>query len=75
MTHREQIGKRIAQLRQQKGLTLRQMADMCDVTFQNINKIENGKYNVGIDILGRIADALEVDIELIEKQCNHGKEN
>lgn len=67
LNHREKIGKRISQLRQQKGLSLRQLAEKCDVTFQNINKIENGKYNVGIDILGRIAEALEVEIELIDK--------
>lgn len=67
MNNRETIGKQIAELRQKKGLTLRELADMCDVTFQNINKIENGKYNVGIDILGRIADALGAEIDLKEK--------
>lgn len=67
MNHREKIGQQIAQLRKEKGLSLRELSERCGVTFQNINKIENGKYNTGIDILGKIADALEVDIELTPK--------
>ena len=64
MLHRERIGQRIAQLRKEKGLSLRQLSEQCGVTFQNINKIESGRYNVGIDILGRIADALGVEIKI-----------
>lgn len=71
MNHREQIGQRIAQLRKEKGLSLRDLSSMCGVTYQNIHKIENGKYNVGIDILGKIADALGVNIELIEQEQAH----
>ena len=67
MNHREKIGQQIAQLRKEKGLSLRELSERCGVTFQNINKIENGKYNTGIDILGKIADALEADIELTPK--------
>ena len=67
IANRLRVGQRIAEIRQQKGYSLRQLSELCDVTFQNINKIENGKYNVGIDILGRIAEALEVEIELIDK--------
>lgn len=65
--NRERIGQRIAQLRKEKGLSLRELSDKCGVTYQNINKIENGKYNVGIDILWRIADALGAEIKLTEK--------
>ena len=64
MNHRERIGQRIAQLRKEKGLSLRQLSEECGITYQNINKIENGKYNTGIDILGKIADALGAEITL-----------
>lgn len=66
-THREKIGKRIAQLRQERGLTVRALGELSGVTFQNIYKIENGRYNVSIDILQKICNALNVEIELIEK--------
>lgn len=68
MNHREDIGKKIAQLRKEKGLTLKEMSELTKLDYSNISKIERGRYNVGIDILGKIADALNVDIELVEKE-------
>lgn len=68
MNNREYIGKRIVEIRQAKGLSIRQLAEDCGVNFANIYKIENGKYNVSIDILGKICDALECRIELKEEQ-------
>lgn len=66
MNNREYIGKRIAEIRQAKGLSIRQLAKACGVNFANIYKIENGKYNVSIDILGKICEALGCRIDLIE---------
>ena len=66
MSNREYIGKRIAEIRQAKGLSIRQLAEASGVNFANIYKIENGKYNVSIDILGKICDALDCRIDLIE---------
>lgn len=66
MNNREYIGKRIAEIRQAKGLSIRQLAEMSGVNFANIYKIENGKYNVSIDILGKICEALGCRIDLIE---------
>ena len=68
MNNREYIGKRIAEIRQAKNLSIRQLAEDCGVNFANIYKIENGKYNVSIDILGKICDALECRIELKEER-------
>ena len=64
MNHREQIGQKIAQLRKEKGLTILELSEMTGLDNSNIGKIEKGKYNVGIDILGRIADALGVEIKI-----------
>ena len=66
MNNRDYIGKRIAEIRQAKGLSIRQLAEASGVNFANIYKIENGKYNVSIDILGKICDALGCRIDLIE---------
>ena len=49
MNNREYIGERIAEIRQAKGLSIRQLAEASGVNFANIYKIENGKYNVRID--------------------------
>lgn len=67
MNNREYIGKRIAEIRQAKGLSIRQLAEASGVNFANIYKIENGKYNVSIDILGKICDALDYRIDIVEK--------
>ena len=67
MTNREYIGKRIAEIRQAKGLSIRQLAEACGVNFANIYKIENGKYNVSVDILGKICEALNCRIEIVEE--------
>lgn len=61
------IGRQVAVLRNKRGLSTRQLAEMCGVTYVNINKIENGRYNVSIDILHRVCEALNCDIKLIEK--------
>ena len=73
MTHREYIGQQLAALRNKQGLTTRQLADMCGVTYDNISKIENGRYNVSIDILQKVCDALGADIRIIEKEVDNGK--
>ena len=67
MSNREYIGKRIAEIRQTKGLSIRQLAEASGVNFANIYKIENGKYNVSIDILGKICEALECRIDIVEE--------
>lgn len=65
MNNREYIGKRIAEIRQAKGLSIRQLADASGVNFANIYKIENGKYNVSIDILGKICEALGYHVDIM----------
>ena len=67
MNTREYIGKRIAEIRQAKGLSIRQLAEASGVNFANIYKIENGKYNVSIDILGKVCEALNYRIDIVEE--------
>lgn len=64
--NRDYIGKRIAEIRQAKGLSIRQLADASGVNFANIYKIENGKYNVSIDILGKICEALGYHVDIMK---------
>lgn len=64
MNNREYIGKRIAEIRQAKGLSIRQLAEASGVNFANIYKIENGKYNVSVDILGKICEALGYHVDI-----------
>lgn len=65
--NRLRIGQAIAAIRKEKGLSVRQLAELSGVTFQNINKIELGKYSVGIDVLTKITDALNCEVTIINK--------
>lgn len=62
MSHREDIGSQIQTMRVQLGLTKEELAIMCGITPLNITKIESGVYNVPIDVVGKIADALQARI-------------
>lgn len=65
--HRLRIGQQIADLRDKAGLTLRQLAEKSGVSYQNICKIENGKYNVSIDLLSKLCDAMGAEINIYSK--------
>lgn len=64
MSHREDVGSQIQTMRVQLGLTKEELARMCGITPLNVTKIENGVYNVPIDVVGKIADALQAKIIL-----------
>ena len=53
---------RIKELREQQGLSQRKLALMIGSNQTYIWQIENGTVNVGLDILCRLADALEVNV-------------
>lgn len=59
---RQHVGSMIASRRIELGYTIRELAERCGVSYQNITKIEHGRYNVSIDILKKITDALGVEI-------------
>lgn len=62
--NRSRIGQLIADARRRQGLSIRELAERSGVSYQNITKIENGKYNVSIDILGKLCRALDLKIDL-----------
>lgn len=51
-------GTRIKDIRKQKGLTQKQLGDMCGIADSNIRKYENGYQNPKIETLQKIATAL-----------------
>ena len=70
MNDRERIGSKIAKLREEKGLTQRDLANLTGVNQSNIWKIETGKYSVGLDILSKICDQLGKRVDIVEKDEN-----
>ena len=63
ITQRQMLGSRIRTLREEQGLTQGQLAAMIgNNSKQYIFAIENGDKNVTIDVLCRIAEALDVRV-------------
>ena len=66
MIIREYIGKRIAELRKERKLSQVDLAIKTGLDKGHIARIELGRYSVGLDTLQKIADALDVKIEMIK---------
>lgn len=60
--NRLRIGQQIAAAREAAGLTQVQLSEATGIFQSNINRIEKGKYNVGLDILTKITTALGCEI-------------
>lgn len=59
------LGRRIAELRERRGWTQRKLADEAKITPTFLSEIENGKRNIGSDVLLRIADALHASLDYL----------
>ncbi|MCA9333628.1 UDP-N-acetylglucosamine 1-carboxyvinyltransferase [Candidatus Saccharibacteria bacterium] len=54
----EKIGNLIYQIRQERGLTQAEFAKQLNTSQSAVNRIEHGKQNLSLDMLGRISDVL-----------------
>ncbi len=61
-TTSEKIGQLIYQIRQEKGLTQAEFAKRLNTSQSAVNRIEHGKQNLSMDMLGRISDVLNKQI-------------
>lgn len=62
---RLQIGKRISELRKEKKYSQAKLAELTGMTAGNIARIELGKYSTGLDILNKIAFALDSQVAFV----------
>ena len=56
------IADNLRQIRAKKRISQDELADLCGISQQYVCKIENEKVNPSIDILWKIAEALEVTV-------------
>jgi transcriptional regulator with XRE-family HTH domain len=59
----KKFGKHLASIRKEKKLSLRKLADIADVDFSQIHRIEKGESNPTLTMIITLAEALEVTIE------------
>ena len=70
MDIKEKTGKRLRELRTAKGLSQEKFSFDCELDRTYIASIEQGKRNVSIVNIEKIANALEVKIEDLLKISN-----
>ena len=59
------IYNRISILRQEKGLSRKELADKIGVNFQTVGYLEREEYNPSLDLAFRISEVLELPVEII----------
>lgn len=57
-----QLGLRVRRRRRLLGLTQRELADICGVRFQQIQKYEAAANKISAGMIGRLAQALGVEV-------------
>lgn len=69
--YQQKIGELIARVRNQRGLTQKELADKLSTSQSAINRIEAGRQNVTLEMLARISDVLNKElISLGSKSLN-----
>lgn len=53
----------IKKYRTQKGLLQQELADLCEVSRQTVNAIENNKYDPTLELAFRLARVLDITVE------------
>lgn len=68
MDLRRTFAANVVKLRAEKGISQEELAHVAKVNRSYLSDLETGKKNVGLDILGRIANALGVEgADLLKK--------
>lgn len=65
---KETFGEYINLLRSENGLTLTKLAAALDIDQSTLSKIENGKRNVPIEILPKLATVFKLDLKQLEHE-------
>ena len=59
------LGRRISHLREKRGLSQTQLADMAEIGRAHLSQIENGAVAARIDTMYALANALELSLSEI----------
>lgn len=64
---RRRIGRRIAEVREEAGMTQLELSERTGLQQSNLARVESGRYSTRLDTLAVIADALGRKVELVKK--------
>jgi transcriptional regulator with XRE-family HTH domain len=58
-----ELGEKIKTLRKRQGLSQEELAERVEINSTHLSRLETGKYQPSIDVLKRLAEALEVSAD------------
>lgn len=64
------FGKVLRQMREERGLTQEKMAELAEIDRTYIYRLENGLRSPSLDVIFRVADALDVSPAAILERVN-----
>jgi transcriptional regulator with XRE-family HTH domain len=68
--YRLKIGDALRSIREKKGYSQDELAELMNVNRSTISKIENGKFNLSIDYLSKFSWFLNFEFQLKETKNN-----
>jgi transcriptional regulator with XRE-family HTH domain len=63
MDIKEEFGKRLNQLRKDRKMSQEKLAELSELNRPYISAIEQGKRNVSLEVISKLAQALDIEIE------------
>ena len=57
----EELGRALVRLREERGLTQKQVADLAEISNSTLSRLESGDRGVSREVLDRICGVLELD--------------
>lgn len=72
--NRLSIGKRITELREQKGMDIMTLSARASIKPNTLKRIEAGKFSVDLDVLYSIAQGLGMKIDFVELENDENHE-
>ena len=61
----QEFGKRVKALRMGKGLTQEKLAEMLNISFSQISRIESGRSTPSIDVMIELAELFQVSLDYL----------
>lgn len=65
--YRLKLGDKIRVIREQRGYSQEQLAELMKINRSTISKIENGKFSITVDYLVRFSIFLDYEFKVVEK--------
>jgi transcriptional regulator with XRE-family HTH domain len=65
--YRLKLGDKIRIVREQRGYSQEQLAELMKINRSTISKIENGKFSITVDYLVRFSIFLDYEFKVVER--------